>query len=207
MTPWLYFVDLAGTFVFAASGAAAGVRREVDLFGVLVLSFAAATAGGMARDVFIGATPPASLADWRYLAVASAAGLTVFYRERLLSLVEKPVRMLDAMGLSLFAVVGTAKALDFGLTPTSAVLLGVLSGIGGGMVRDVLVAEVPVVLRSELYASAALVGAAVVAVGDALALPRPPVLAAGAACCFALRFMAMRYGWRLPTARRHGPDA
>ena len=144
--------------------------------------------------------------DGRYLLTACLAGLTVFYREDLLSLFEKPVRMLDAAGLSLFAVVGTAKALDFGLTPTSAVLLGVLSGIGGGMLRDVLVAEVPVVLRSELYASAALIGAVIVAAGHALALPRPPALVAGAACCFALRFMAIRYGWRLPIKHRGGPD-
>lgn len=203
---WISLADLAGTFVFAASGAAVGVRREVDLFGVLVLSFAAATAGGITRDVLIGATPPASLADWRYLATSCLAGFAVFYRQRALDYLEKPVRMLDAAGLALFAVAGAAKALDFGMTPTTAILLGVLSGIGGGMLRDVLVAQVPVVLRSELYASAALAGAAVVVVADALALPRAPAMLAGASLCFVLRFMAIRYGWRLPIAKPQSPD-
>ncbi|MEM1438373.1 MAG: trimeric intracellular cation channel family protein [Pseudomonadota bacterium] len=206
MLPWLSIIDLAGTFVFAASGAAVGIRRDADLFGVLVLSFAAATAGGMARDVFIGATPPVALADWRYLATACSAGVIVFYREQWLQVFERPVRMLDAAGLSLFVVAGTAKALNVGLTPTSAVLLGVLSGIGGGLVRDVLVAEVPVVLRSDLYASAALVGAAIVALAHVFALPRIPAMAVGALVCFGLRFMAIRYRWRLPRARRNAPN-
>lgn len=206
MPSWLSIIDLLGTFVFAASGATVGVRREVDLFGVLVLSFAAATAGGIIRDVLIGATPPASLADWRYLAVACSAGVVVFYRGALFERLRNPVQILDAAGLSLFAVAGTAKALSFGLTPTSAVLLGVLSAIGGGMARDVLVAEVPAVLRSELYASAALVGSVFVVAAHALELPRPPAMLAGAIACFLLRFMAIRYGWHLPVARPREGD-
>ncbi len=209
MPSWISIIDLLGTFVFAASGATVGVRREVDLFGVLVLSFAAATAGGIIRDALIGATPPASLADWRYLVVACVAGVVVFYKSDLVEHFRNPVQMLDAAGLGLFAVAGTSKALTFGLTPTSAVLLGVLSGIGGGMVRDVLVAEVPAVLRSELYASAALVGAIIVVAADALGLARAPAMFAGAIACFSLRFMAIRYGWRLPIATQrppHGPD-
>ena len=207
MPSWLSIIDLLGTFAFAASGATVGVRREVDLFGVLVLSFAAATAGGIIRDVLIGATPPASLADWRYLAVACSAGVIVFYRSALVERFRNPVQMLDAAGLGLFAVAGTSKALSAGLTPTSAVLLGVLSGIGGGMARDVLVAEVPAVLRSELYASAALVGAIFVVAADALGLARPPAMAAGAIACFVLRFMAIRYGWHLPVARTRDGEA
>ena len=198
--------DLLGTFVFAISGATIAVRRELDLFGVLVLSFAAATCGGIVRDVLIGATPPASLADWRYVGVSCLAGLITFYRHSFIERIHNPVQISDAMGLALFSVVGAAKSLSFGLGPMAAILLGMLSGIGGGIARDVLVARVPVVLRSELYAVAALSGAAVVVAGESLGLPTVPLMIAGALLCFGLRFMAIRYGWSLPVARPHGDD-
>lgn len=198
-------LDLAGTFVFAISGATVGVRHRLDLFGVLVLSFAASTAGGITRDVLIGATPPAALVDWRYLMVAALAGLLVFYRYSITERLRNPVLIFDAAGLALFAVAGAMKALSFDLAPITCILLGMLTGIGGGIARDILVAQVPVVLRSELYAVAALAGASVVVIGYHLQLPQLPVLLAGALLCFGLRFMAIRYGWRLPLA--HGdPD-
>ena len=205
MFNWLSVIDLAGTFVFAMSGAMLAVRRELDLFGVLVLSFAAATAGGIARDVLIGATPPASLENARYLLVACVAGGFVFVAGPLVERMRNPVQVFDALGLSLYAVSGTAKALAFGLTPTSAVLLGVLSGIGGGIARDVLVAQVPAVLRSELYASAALAGAVIVVIGAALGAPSSLSMVLGAMVCFVLRFMAIRYNWQLPVARPKSP--
>src|SRR5690606_18733556 len=154
-------LDLCGTFAFAVSGATAGVRRRLDLFGVLVLSFAASTFGGISRDVLIGATPPAAFQDWRYLAVAMAAGVITFYWSTLVERLRNPVRMLDAVGLAFFAVAGTHKALVFGLSPVMAALMGMLTGIGGGMARDILLAEVPAVLRSDLYAVAALAGSAI----------------------------------------------
>jgi uncharacterized membrane protein YeiH len=194
-------LDLGGTFVFAISGAVAGVKHRLDLFGVLVLSFAAANAGGIARDAIIGATPAASISDWRYLAVSILAGLLTFYRYSTLDRMRNPVLMFDAMGLALFAVTGTTKALSFNLGPVAAVLLGVLTAVGGGIVRDVLVAEIPVVLRSELYAVAALVGGIVVVLGDKWQLPTLPVALAGAAVCFGLRLMAIRRGWHLPVAQ------
>lgn len=193
--------DLLGTFVFALSGATLGARRQLDLFGVLVLSFAAATSGGMARDVLLGATPPAALADWRYVAVSCLAGLVTFYRYTLIERLSNPVQIFDAMGLGLFAVAGAWKSLTFGIGPVGAVLLGMLTGIGGGIARDLLVAEVPRVLHSELYAVAALAGATVVVAGHTLGVSSPPLLAAGALLCFGLRFMAIRHGWRLPVAR------
>lgn len=201
MDTFLLTVDLAGTFVFAISGATVGVRQRLDLFGVLVLSIAAAMAGGITRDVLIGAVPPAALQDWRYLAVACLAGLVTFYRYSLIERLHHPVQMFDAAGLALFAVTGAMKALSFGLAPITAILLGMLSGIGGGIVRDMLVAQVPVVLRAELYAVAALAGAAAVVVGNWLGLPQVPVLLVGALLCFGLRFMAIRFGWRLPSAQ------
>ena len=193
--------DLGGTFVFALSGATAGVKHRLDLFGVLVLSFAAGNAGGIVRDVLIGAAPPVAIGDWRYIAVSILAGLITFYRYGLINRLNSPVLMFDAAGLALFAVSGASKALAFDAGPVGALLLGVLTGIGGGMVRDVLVREVPTVLRTELYAVAALVGAAVVVIGSALHLPSSVAALAGAVLCFALRYMAMRRGWQLPISR------
>lgn len=197
----LIALDLAGTFVFALSGAAVGVRHRLDLFGVLVLSFAAANAGGIARDVLIGATPPSALVDWRYVAVSLLAGVITFYWYRASARWRAPILVLDAAGLALFAVSGAMKALAFHLGPVAAVLLGGLTGVGGGMLRDVLVSEVPAVLRSELYAIAALAGAAVVVIGDSAQLPPSVGAIAGAALCFGIRLTAIRRGWRLPTAR------
>jgi uncharacterized membrane protein YeiH len=195
-------LDLFGTFVFALSGAMVGIRHRLDIFGVLVLSFAAATAGGITRDLLIGAVPPASVADWRYIAVPALAGLATFRWHPLIQRLQSPVLVFDAVGLSLFAVSGSLKALAFGLNPVAAVLLGMLTGIGGGMVRDVLVTEVPTVLRAEVYAVAALAGATVVVVGHLLQFPSTPVAIAGAVLCLGLRLGAIRRGWELPVAPR-----
>lgn len=191
-------LDLCGTIAFALSGAMAGIRRRLDVFGVLVLAAAASTFGGIARDVLIGATPPAALVDWRYLAVAAAAGLVAFVWSTLIEKLRNPVRLMDAIGLAFFAVAGTQKALDFGMSPVMAALLGMLTGIGGGIVRDVLLADVPVVLRSELYAVAALAGAAIVAGGFVLQVPALVTAALGGLVCFGLRMLALRRGWNLP---------
>jgi uncharacterized membrane protein YeiH len=189
-----------GTFAFAISGATLGVRKQLDLFGVLVLSFATATAGGIARDVLIGAIPPAALVDWRYLAVSISAGLITFYGYQGVARLSHPVQLFDAVGLGLFAVTGAGKALAFGMGPSGAVLLGMLSGIGGGIARDLLVAEIPNVLRREFYAVAALLGATCVVAGDALGLAAKPVAIAGASICFVLRYLAIRRNWQLPVA-------
>jgi uncharacterized membrane protein YeiH len=195
-------LDLFGTFVFALSGAMAGVRHRLDIFGVLVVSFAAATAGGITRDVLIGAVPPASVADWRYIVVPLFAGLATFRWHRVIRRLRSPVLVFDAAGLSVFAVSGALKALAFGINPLAAVLLGMLTGIGGGMVRDILVAEVPTVLRAEVYAVAALAGAAVVIGGHLLHVPSTPAAVVGAVLCFGLRLGAIRRGWELPVAPR-----
>src|SRR5512142_2795186 len=163
--------DLGGTFVFALSGATAGVKHRLDLFGVLVLAFAAGNSGGIARDVMIGAVPPAAISDWRYIAVSILAGLVTFYWYRIINRLSSPVLVFDAAGLALFAVAGAGKALAFHAGPMAATLLGMLTGIGGGIARDVFVREIPNVLRTELYAVAALIGAAVVVTGRMLHLP------------------------------------
>ena len=205
MHQFLLVLDLVGTFVFALSGATLGVRKHMDLFGVLVLSFAAAVSGGIARDLLIGATPPAALANWHYVATSCVAGLLGFYRAAAVERLRNPVQLLDAVGLGLFAVTGATKALAAGLGPVGAMLLGMLTGIGGGIARDILAARIPVVLQSDLYAVAALAGAAIVVLGHWLHWPAAPTLLVGAALVFFLRFMAVRRGWRLPVATPRDP--
>lgn len=197
----LLVLDLGGTFVFAISGAMAAVRHRLDIFGILVLSFAAGNAGGMTRDVLIGAVPPAAIADWKYVAVSILAGLITFFWFPVTDRLRNDIVWFDAIGLAFFAVAGAEKALFFGLNPAMAALLGMLTGIGGGMLRDVLVREIPAVLRADLYALAALAGAIVVVVGHLLHASPIASTIAGGILCFALRFMAIRYGWHLPTAR------
>lgn len=194
-------LDLCGTFVFALSGAMAGVKHRLDLFGILVLSFAAANSGGIMRDLLIGAVPPPGIADWRYIAVPIVAGLATFRWRGVVDRVRNSVQIFDAAGLGLFAVSGAQKALDFHMGAVTATLLGMLTGIGGGMVRDVLSAEIPSVLRGDVYALAALAGAAVVVGGRVVQLPSAAVTIVGAVLCFGLRFMAIRGGWQLPVAR------
>jgi uncharacterized membrane protein YeiH len=155
------------------------------------------------RDLLIGAVPPAAISDWRYLAVSLLAGLVVFFwypiSERLRNL-SNHVLVFDAAGLALFAVSGTQKALGYGLNPVMAALLGMLTGIGGGMLRDLLVTQIPTVLRAELYAVAALAGAVVVVIGHVLNLPPTVSAVTGAALCFGIRLIAIWRGWRLPVA-------
>jgi uncharacterized membrane protein YeiH len=195
-------LDLGGTFVFAISGAMTAVKHRLDIFGVLVLSFAAGNAGGITRDLLIGAVPPAAVADWKYLGVSVLAGLITFFWHSLTDRFSHGVLWFDAVGLAFFAVSGAEKALAYRLAPVMAALLGMLTGIGGGMLRDVLSAQIPVVLRSDLYALAALAAAAVVVAGRALHVSPIATTIVGGALCFALRFMAIHYGWHLPTAGR-----
>jgi len=200
-------LDLIGTFVFALSGAAAGIRRRLDLFGVLVLSFVAANSGGIVRDLLITATPPAAISDWRYLAVSLLAGAVMFFWDAVISALRSSVLIFDAAGLALFCVSGAQKALGAGLDPVMAALMGMLTGIGGGVARDVLLSEVPVVLRADIYAVAGLAGAAVVVLGSASGWSSVVSTCAGAALCFGLRVAAIRRGWHLPLARSAAPRA
>ena len=197
-------LDVIGTFVFAISGAASGVKNRLDLFGVIVLAFVAGNAGGVTRDVLIGAVPPAAINNWPYFAASLLAGLVTFLCHLDIARVQRIVLLFDAVGLATFAVSGTQKALAFDVHPIAAALLGMLTGIGGGMLRDLLVNEIPVVLRADLYAVAALAGAVVVVAGHLLAWPSTPTAIAGAFVCFAMRFIAIRRGWNLPHARDAG---
>jgi uncharacterized membrane protein YeiH len=197
----LLTLDLIGTFVFALSGAASGVKNKLDAFGVGVLAFVAGNAGGVTRDLLIGAVPPAAINDWRYVAVSLAAGAVTFVWYPRVSRLRPIVLLFDAAGLGLFAVAGTEKALAFGVNPFVSALLGMLTGIGGGVLRDLLVNEIPVVLRADLYALAALAGAAVVVGGHLVHWPPTATTIAGAILCFGMRLIAIRRGWSLPPAR------
>lgn len=204
---FLRFFDLIGTCVFAASGATLAVRARLDMFGVVVLAIVTAVSGGIMRDVLIGVIPPVSIADWRPVGLAVAVGGLCFLWPRVIERLNHPVQLLDAAGLGVFAATGARAALDHGLTPPMAALLGMLSGIGGGMIRDLLMARIPVVLRAEIYALAALLGAATVVAGDRMGLPVTVSTLAGAALCLFLRVMAIYRGWRLPVAPRDRSSA
>lgn len=203
----LLVLDLGGTFVFAISGAMVAVRHRLDIFGVLVLAFAAGNAGGITRDLLIGAVPPAAIADLRYAGVSALAGLITFLWYPVTDRLRKDTLWFDAVGLAFFAVVGAQKALVHGIDPVMAALLGMVTGIGGGMLRDMLVSEIPVVLRADLYALAALAGAGVVVSAHLLHMPPTLATVTGGVLCFALRFMAIRHGWHLPLSRPLAPDA
>jgi len=193
-------LDALGSFVFALSGGVLAVQKGFDLFGVLLLSFVVAVTGGITRDVLIGAVPPAAIASWHTLAIALGGGLLTFYVYPLVESRQRDVLLFDAIGLATFAVTGTEKALHFGIDPVMAAVLGMVSGIGGGMMRDVLAGEIPSVLRSDIYAVAALAAGAVVSVGHVLDARPVYAMLVGAAACLFLRLMAIYRGWRIPVA-------
>ena len=201
VSTFLVVFDLTGTFVFALSGATAAVKHRLDLFGILVLCFFTGTLGGITRDVMIGAFLPAAIRDWRYVVVCITAGLITFFWYPLINRLRSPVLLFDAAGLGLFCVAGADKALAFHAGPVAATLLGMVTGIGGGMARDLFVMEVPTVLRTELYAVAALLGAAFTVGGQKLGMPLHMAAPVGAVLCITLRLLALRYGWHLPIAR------
>jgi uncharacterized membrane protein YeiH len=174
------WLNLAGTFAFGLSGGLAAVRRRLDFFGVIVLAAVVGLAGGITRDLLIG-TPPATFRDWRYLVAVGAAGLVCFFAAPRLERINRQVQVFDALGLAVFCVTGASKAVGFGLGPVQAILLGAITGIGGGMLRDVPLGETLTVLRRELYAIPALLGAAaVVAAEQAGAARARPSSTAGA---------------------------
>lgn len=194
--------DLLGTFAFAVSGAVASEQRHLDVFGVLAIAFVTACGGGIVRDVCIGAVPPAGMADWRYLACAAIAAAIAMWARKVIDLIRQPVLFFDSLGLGFFAVVGAHKTLQFHDNVELAAMLGVVTAVGGGVLRDVLLNRVPVILQKEIYAVAALAGAASQVAGEKLdwSLATTPWFAT--AICFAIRFMALRYSWSLPVPNR-----
>ena len=197
----LQVLDLVGIFVFGITGALVGVRKKLDVFGILVLALVTGLGGGFIRDVLLGATPPTALRDWRYLVVPVVAGLLTFFLHPRIGRVERMVNVFDAAGLALFCVTGALTAIDYDLSPLPAALIGTIAGIGGGVIRDVLSGRVPVVLRSEIYATPAFLGAGIVVVAAALGYHALWVPIAAAVTCFAIRLIAIRRGWNAPLPR------
>lgn len=195
----LLVLNLFGTVAFALSGAMAGVKARLDLFGVVVLAGTVGLAGGIARDLVLG-IPAQSVQDWRFLAAVIGAGLVAFWAHAVFERLARPVDFLDACGLAIFCVSGAAVALRHDADIPEAILLGMITAIGGGVVRDILLTEVPTVLKRGLYAVPAGLGAAVFVIADSADASATSVAwpALGAAACLALRLVGMRYDINLP---------
>jgi len=194
----IYVLDLIGTTAFAASGAWVGVRKHMDLFGVLVLGVVTAVGGGTLRDLLLGDIPPFSLKDEAYIYIAIVVSLVVFANRKRFELFEKPLLYFDAIGLGTFVVIGTTKAIDFQLGALGAVLMGVMTGTAGGVMRDLLANQVPLILRREIYASACVAGGALLVIleGNGVAPAAAALLSAGTVIL--VRLLAIHYDWSLP---------
>ncbi len=202
----LLVLDLVGTFVFALDGALTALRTaRLDIVGVVTLATVTALGGGIIRDLIIGAVPPATFSDWRYLAVATTGGLVAFALARRLERLSLPISLLDAAGLSLFAVTGASKALDYGLGAGQAVILGALTAVGGGTLRDVLIRRVPAVLHSGLYAIPALIGAAITVAATRAGVYGLVAAVAAATACFLVRLLGIVFNLNAPRPPRAGP--
>lgn len=198
--PLTLALNLAGTFAFGLSGGILAVKKQMDLFGVLVLSVATGLGGGITRDLILGHTPPATLTDWRYLTAAALAGILVFIWYNRIADHHTFITTFDAIGLSVFTVTGTIIALDAGLGPVPAALLGMLTGVGGGVLRDIMAAEVPLIFRSEIYAVASLLGAVIIIVANQFGFSGVIAEIVGAIATFSLRMVSFRRGWKIPIA-------
>jgi uncharacterized membrane protein YeiH len=197
----LIVLDLTGTSVFGLNGALTAMEAEqLDLVGVVTLGMITALGGGIVRDILIGSLPPATFRDWRYLAVAAASAVVAFLSRRFLRRLGHLINLFDAAGLSLFCVTGAAKASAHGLGPLQSTILGAITGVGGGTIRDVVIRRVPTVLTSGLYAVPALVGAAITAVALNFDFYGTAVALAAAFVCFAIRLAGLRYNLNVPAA-------
>lgn len=196
---WLLGLDLIGTFAFALNGALTALRSaRLDIVGVVTLGMITALGGGTIRDVLLDSLPPSTFVDWRYLAVAAAGGLFAFLFGRHLERLSTPITVLDAAGLSLFAVTGASKAIDLGFGPAQAVIVGGITAVGGGTLRDVLIRRIPFVLTSELYAVPALIGATTLVVLSRFGTAVTVAAIAGAVLCFGVRIIGVRFGLNAP---------
>jgi uncharacterized membrane protein YeiH len=197
----LFAADIAGTLVFAVEGAMAAVNGNLDLVGIMTLAFCTALGGGIIRDTLLGALPPASLRDWRYPTIVLSAAVLVFFLHAGVRAVPiLYIQVLDAAGLAIFAIAGTEKALLHKMNPLIAVLLGTSTGVGGGTIRDVLLNQVPTVLRFEVYASAALLGSICMIIATKVRLPSTWAASVGGVICFLLRVVSLLRHWNVPRA-------
>lgn len=199
---FLVAIDYIGTFAFAISGAVAAQQKRMDIFGIIVIAFVTACAGGVMRDISIGALPPAGLSQLPYLIVTLLAVATTLLLLKLIDKLEYPVLFFDAIGLSFFSVFGAYKTLLYVNNIEMAVLMGITSAVGGGVLRDVLLNRVPVIFHKDIYATAALLGAGILVLGEFLKLPLFWTSLFAADACLTLRLLSLHYRWRLPSFPR-----
>jgi uncharacterized membrane protein YeiH len=195
-------VDLFGTFAFAVSGAIAAEQRRLDLFGVVAISYLTACGGGVVRDLCLGSLPPVGISDWRYLAMSGMASAMAIWARPIIDHLKHPIVFFDSLGLGFFAVIGAHKALLLGHNIEVAIILGMVTGVGGGLARDVVLNRVPIILHKEIYALAALIGAAIQVLGQLMEWRAAVTPWFAASICLAIRLLALRYSWSLPIVRR-----
>ncbi|MHC5306286.1 trimeric intracellular cation channel family protein [Bartonella sp. LJL80] len=202
----LHWIDVIGTFVFALSGTSAGIRRGFDIFGVFVVATVTACGGGIIRDVCIGATPPAGLINAEYFIAIIVAIIIGIYCQGLIIRMEKPTLWLDALGLGFFAAFGADKAYQITGNIQIAVILGCVSAVGGGCVRDVLTGRSPVIFSKEIYASAAIVGSAIALLGSTRLISPTYSIWIAIGVCTAIRIISMHYQINLPPVTLKTPN-
>ncbi|WP_238018140.1 TRIC cation channel family protein [Dactylosporangium sp. AC04546] len=202
-------LELAGLYVFATSGALMAVHQRFDVVGIVILALLTALGGGILRDLIIGDTPPAAFTNVSYLVIPLVAAAVTFFVHPVFQRLTFTMLVFDAAGLGLFCVTGTLKALDFGLGSLQAVLLGITTAVGGGVLRDITARQTPALVQvdTDLYSIPAAAGAAVVAAAHHTALPMPAVATAAAVAVFVFRIVAMLRHWTAPRAWHRGaPD-
>lgn len=198
----LLLLDLLGTFAFALNGALTAVRHvRIDIIGVLTLGMITAMGGGILRDIILGDLPPATFQDWRYIAVAAFGAFVVFTFAKYLGRITVPIEVLDAVGLSFFAVTGASKAMEFGLGPVQSIILGTLTGVGGGTIRDALIGRIPSVMSEGLYAIPAIIGAGITVAAMMTDLYGVAAAVIAASACWLLRIIGVRYKLNAPSPR------
>lgn len=201
-------LELGAVFCAALSGGLSAIRKSFDIFGVLVLAWATGLGGGILRDVLIGATPPVGISSWRLVVAALAAGVVIYFFHPRLERMRRGIVVLDAGALALFVIVGTTKGLDYGVGLMAAVIVGTLTGIGGGILRDLLTSEAPLILQDrQLYAVPAIVGALITAVLWRAGWLTGWTQLATIALIFGFRLVSLRLGWTVPgpwSGRRGG---
>jgi len=201
----LYTLDLLGTAAFAASGALAGIRRDMDMLGVLVLGIVTATGGGTLRDLLLGDTPPFIFQNEIYLYLSIIVSLLVFIFHHQLDFFKQPLTLFDAVGLGTFVVIGTGKALEFRIGFLGSVMAGVMTATAGGVIRDMLSNRVPMILKKEVYASPCVAGGILLTLLHDTRVPRSWSLLVSAFTVIVLRLLAIRYNWSLPRAAKSTP--
>jgi uncharacterized membrane protein YeiH len=197
----LYLFDLLGTFAFAISGAVAGVRKNFDLYGIIVLALVTAVGGGTIRDVLVGRIPPFIFKDINYFLISIAAALITFFFHKYVEKTYKLLLIMDAIGLGVFTVIGISVGLQYNIGYFGAVVMGVMTGTFGGMIRDVLQKEVPLVLQKEIYASACIIGGIIFVVFDILKINNVLNVVISGVAVFLIRFVAIQKNWHLPKAK------